>query len=60
MAAKDGESPSRTVAANVNKTVIDYKKSDMGSDYYDQTNTAREAFKTAFDWVDGGNKKKKH
>lgn len=45
---------------DVNKTVIDYKKSDMGSDYYDQTNTAREAFKTAFDWVDGGNKKKKH
>ena len=45
---------------DVNNTVIDYKKSDMGSDYYDQTNTAREAFKTAFDWVDGGNKKKKH
>lgn len=42
---------------DVNNTVIDYKKSDMGSDYYDQTNTAREAFKTAFDWVDGGNKK---
>lgn len=44
---------------DVNKTVIDYQKSDTGSDYYDQTNTAREAFKTAFDWVEGGNKKKR-
>ncbi|MFR3600877.1 MAG: hypothetical protein ACLTUD_09595 [Bifidobacterium catenulatum] len=45
--------------SDVNKTVIDYQKSDTGSDYYDQTNTAREAFKTAFDWVEGGNKKKR-
>lgn len=44
---------------DVNNTVIDYQKSDSGSDYYDQTNTAREAFKTAFDWVEGGNKKKR-